>query len=178
MRPTHVQPLLDLLTHMGATIRQQPDAIHIAMTGRPTANLLLDTGPYPQFPTDLQAQLMVLLAVSEGHSRIREQVFERRFQHVPALQNMHATIFLQGDSAHIHGVRRLYGTEVAATDLRAGAALVLAGLVASGTTTISDVHHIDRGYARMDEAYRALGASILRVDTDEQADVDISASIS
>ena len=178
MRPEQVQPLLDLFVHMGAIVHQQSDAVHVAMDHRPRANIFLDTGPYPEFPTDLQAQLMVLLAVSEGHSRIREQVFERRYQHVPQLQKMHATIFLQGDSAHIQGVRRLHGAEVAATDLRAGAALVLAGLVATGITTITDVQHIDRGYARIEDAYRALGASIWRVDDAINPTVDVSASIS
>lgn len=120
------------------------------------------TGPYPLFPTDLQAQTMSLLSVSQGLSVVSENIFEMRFKHVPELVKMGANICVKGQNAIITGVSRLNGANVVAQDLRGGAALVLAGLNAEGRTVISDVHHIERGYFLMEEKLRSLGADIVK----------------
>ncbi|MBF0211922.1 MAG: UDP-N-acetylglucosamine 1-carboxyvinyltransferase, partial [Magnetococcales bacterium] len=122
----------------------------------------LETCPYPGFPTDLQAQMLVLNSLAQGVSRITETVFENRFMHVSELQRLGADIRIHGNLAEVHGVEQLLGAPVMATDLRASASLVLAGLAAHGATTISRVYHIDRGYERIEEKLHALGADIQR----------------
>ena len=121
------------------------------------------TLPYPGFPTDLQAQIMALMAVSDGLSIITETVFENRFMHVGEMIRMGADIVIQGKSAVVRGVPKLRGAPVMATDLRASASLILAGLAAEGTTVLSRVYHIDRGYQRIEKKLSALGADIRRV---------------
>jgi len=121
------------------------------------------TEEYPGFPTDMQAQFMVMLSVTEGRSMIYESIFENRFQHVHELRKMGASIEVRGRSAYIEGVRELTGAEVVSTDLRASASLVLAGLIARGTTVIRDIHHLDRGYERLEKKLRELGASVERL---------------
>jgi UDP-N-acetylglucosamine 1-carboxyvinyltransferase len=121
------------------------------------------TAPYPAFPTDLQAQVMVLLALADGPSIMKETIFEGRFKHVDELSRMGADIRVDLNSAFIRGVPRLYGATVEATDLRAGAALVIAGLAAQGTTVVEQIHHIDRGYDRIETMLNRLGANIHRV---------------
>ena len=120
------------------------------------------TAPFPGFPTDMQAQLMALLSVAQGSSVITETVFENRFMHVPELIRMGADVSLRGRSAHVRGVPALEGAPVMATDLRASAGLIVAGLAARGETTVNRVYHIDRGYERIEEKLRSLGADIRR----------------
>ena len=122
------------------------------------------TLPYPGFPTDMQAQLMAMLVIAEGSSKVTETVFENRFMHVVELNRMGADIVTEGRSAVVNGPRRLSGCDVRATDLRAGAAMILAGLVAEGTTCIGDLYHIDRGYEGIVEKLQELGADIQRVE--------------
>ena len=133
---------------------------------RSTGNLKpLDvaTGPYPEFPTDMQAQLMALLAISNGDSTITENIFENRYMHVPELNRMGANILTRGGVATVHGVNKLYAAEVMATDLRASGSLVLAGLVAEGETVVNRVYHLDRGYEKLEEKLGRCGADIWRV---------------
>jgi len=120
------------------------------------------TAPFPGFATDMQAQLMALLATAEGESEITETVFENRFMHVPELVRMGADVSLSGRTARVRGVGRLMGAPVMATDLRASAGLLVAGLAARGETEVSRVYHIDRGYERIEEKLRGLGAGIRR----------------
>ena len=118
--------------------------------------------PYPGFPTDMQPQMMSLLSLIEGSSMVTETVFENRFMHVAELIRMGAKIKIDGRTAFIEGVERFTGCEVKATDLRAGAAMILAGLVADGKTEISNVYHIDRGYINIEDKFSKLGANIFR----------------
>ena len=120
------------------------------------------TAPFPGYATDMQAQLMALLCTAEGSSVVTERVFENRFMHVPELQRMGADISLSGRSAHVRGVARLSAAPVMATDLRASAGLIVAGLAAEGDTIVNRVYHIDRGYERIEEKLRSLGAAIRR----------------
>jgi len=122
------------------------------------------TLPYPGFATDLQAQLMVLMAVADGVSVITETIFENRFMHAQELDRMGAQIKLEGNRAIVRGVRELSGAPVMASDLRASVALILAGLVAKGTTEVSRVYHLDRGYERIEKKLSLLGAQIVRVE--------------
>ena len=124
----------------------------------------IKTLPYPGFPTDVQAQFMAYLCVCEDQAKVTETVFENRFMHVDELNKMGAIIATSGKEARIAGVRKLVGAEVNATDLRAGAALVLAGLVAEGTTTIGNIYHIDRGYNDFVGKMKSLGANIERIE--------------
>lgn len=130
--------------------------------GRPKAVDRIVTSPYPSFPTDLQSQVMVLLSLADGFSIMKETVFEARFKHVDELNVMGADISVDLNTAFIRGVPRLYGATVEATDLRAGAALVIAGLAAQGKTVVEQVHHIDRGYDRIEQLFQSLGASVER----------------
>jgi len=123
----------------------------------------IKTAPYPGFATDMQAQMMSLLSIAEGSSVITETVFENRFMHIAELKRMGADISVEGHSAIIKGVKGLSGAPLMATDLRASASLVLAGLIAEGTTTVSRIYHIDRGYERIENKLKNLGADITRV---------------
>lgn len=124
----------------------------------------IKTMPYPGFPTDMQAQMIALLCLTPGTSIVTETVFENRFMHAAELKRMGANIKIDGRSAIIEGVPKITGSEVNATDLRAGAALVLAGLAAEGVTEIGDIYHIDRGYVRIEEKLKGLGANIERIN--------------
>jgi UDP-N-acetylglucosamine 1-carboxyvinyltransferase len=135
----------------------------------------IETLPYPGFPTDMQAQFMTLLTVSEGDSVITETVFENRLRHVAELNRMGADIRLKGNNAIIRGVQMLSGAPVLATDLRASAALVLAGLAAEGKTTIKGLHHLDRGYDNLEGKLRQLGAKIQRVQ--EEVEVEETSTV-
>jgi UDP-N-acetylglucosamine 1-carboxyvinyltransferase len=134
----------------------------IAADGRPSATEII-TRPYPGFPTDMQAQVMAVCAVADGTSFITEGVYADRFTHVAEMQRLGADIRVDGARATVFGVPRLQGAPVMASDLRASAALVLAGVAAEGTTTVNRVYHIDRGYERIEERLAALGARIERV---------------
>jgi UDP-N-acetylglucosamine 1-carboxyvinyltransferase len=162
VEPKHVEAVTTALSACGYTINSTADAITIAPNGtaRPVE---LTTEPYPGFPTDMQAQMCALLATTAGISVITESIFPQRYMHVAELKRMGAQVQLDGPTAVIHGVDKLLGAPVMASDLRASAALVLAGLKAAGTTEVSRVYHIDRGYEHLDEKLRELGADIERV---------------
>ena len=161
----HLKPLLAKLREAGVVVEKEIDSVHIISQGR-IKSADIKTLPYPGFPTDLQAQFMAMMTVGDGVSTITETVFENRFMHVGELCRMGADIRVEGRKAIVHGVPFLQGAFVRATDLRAGAALVLAGLAAHGVTEIGDLHHIDRGYDHLVEKLRGLGADIVRVDKD------------
>jgi UDP-N-acetylglucosamine 1-carboxyvinyltransferase len=161
-RPDTVAAILDKLAEAGARIEVAGDTIALAMPERPRA-VGLRTAPYPGFATDMQAQLMALDAIAEGTATIVETIFENRFMHALELKRLGANIELDGNTAVVTGVSRLDGAAVMATDLRASASLVIAGLVARGETTIDRIYHLDRGYERIEEKLGALGARIRRV---------------
>lgn len=164
MIPDHVHPITAKLKEMGCTIEEGEDMVRVKGPEKllPTS---IKTLPYPGFPTDAQAQFMAMLAICTGEpSKVTETVFENRFMHAEELVRMGADIRTDGNVATIYGVRQLQGAEVRATDLRAGAALILAGLVAEGKTIMSDLYHIDRGYVEFEERLRSIGAQITRVD--------------
>jgi UDP-N-acetylglucosamine 1-carboxyvinyltransferase len=150
------------LTEAGCAIRCEADNIQIEAPKRLTA-VSLRTAPYPAFPTDMQAQFMALDCVAEGAATIRETIFENRFMHAIELQRLGADIHIEGNTAMVRGVERLQGATVMATDLRASASLVIAGLVAEGETMIERIYHLDRGYECLDEKLAALGAKVQRV---------------
>lgn len=155
--------MLAKLEECGALIRVGDDWIEVDMQGRRPRAVDLRTAPYPAFPTDMQAQFTALNSVAEGVGTITETVFENRFMHVLEMQRMGADIRLEGNTAISEGVRSLKAAPVMATDLRASASLVLAGLVADGETLIERIYHIDRGYERIEEKLSRLGAKISRV---------------
>jgi UDP-N-acetylglucosamine 1-carboxyvinyltransferase len=161
-RPEHLDALIAHLRAAGAAVETQTDRIRVRAEGR-LAPQDVETAPHPGFPTDLQAQWMALATTMDGTSTITETVFENRFQHVPELVRMGARIRLEGRTATVDGPTRLSGANLMASDLRASAALVLAGLAAEGSTVVDRVYHLDRGYARMEEKLNHLGASIERV---------------
>lgn len=162
--PEHQKPLIAKLREAGALVEEDIDRIHVVGSGRLKA-VDIKTLPYPGFPTDMQAQMMAMLSVAEGRSKITETVFENRFMHVVELNRMGANITTEGRSAVITGPAHLTGCTVRATDLRAGAAMILAGLVAEGATEICDIYHIDRGYEEIATKLTRLGADIKRVGT-------------
>jgi len=160
-RPEHIDVVLTKLRDAGADISTGPDWIELNMRDRPRA-VDLTTAPYPAFPTDMQAQFMALDCIAAGVGAITENVFENRFMHVSELQRMGADIHLKGSTAVVHGCEALHAAPVMATDLRASASLVLAGLVAEGETIVDRIYHIDRGYECIEDKLRQLGAQIRR----------------
>ena len=162
-RPAHLDAVLDKLAETGADISVGDDWIELDMQGRRPRSVDITTAPYPGFPTDMQAQFTALNTIAEGTGVITETIFENRFMHVQELQRLGADIRVKGNTAIISGVSRLNGAPIMATDLRASASLVLAGLVANGITTVDRVYHIDRGYENIEEKLRALGARIKRI---------------
>ena len=161
--PEHQKPLVAKLREAGVTVVEDIDSVHVSCNG-PLKALEVKTMPYPGFPTDMQAQIMAMLTVAQGRSRITETVFENRFMHVVELNRMGGQITTEGRSAIIEGPAKLTGCQVRATDLRAGAAMVLAGLVAEGVTEVGDIFHIDRGYENLVQKLRSLGADITRAN--------------
>lgn len=161
----HLKPLLAKLNEAGVKVITDIDSIRVISDGH-IRSTDIKTLPYPGFPTDLQAQFMALMTIGNGISRVTETVFENRFMHVGELQRMGASIMVEGRSAIVRGVPFLTGAFVRATDLRAGAALTIAGLAARGETEIGELHHIDRGYDHLVEKLQGLGADIVRVDRD------------
>lgn len=157
-----LENVLQTLRQMGADITSGEDWIELTMSGTPKPADIV-TAPYPDFPTDMQAQFMVLNAIANGTARMTETIFENRFMHVQELQRLGADIQIEGNTAIVHGVNRLDGATVMATDLRASAGLVIAGLVAQGETVVDRVYHIDRGYECIEEKFAQLGANIKRV---------------
>lgn len=160
----HLYSLFNLLRQCGAIIKEGKNHVVVSMNKKPKKIDKIETSPFPGFPTDLQAQMVALLAICSGTSIMVENLFESRFKHVAELKKMGAEIITKDRSAIINGVKNLYGAEVVATDLRAGACLVLAGLVAKGYTTISNVDLIDRGYYHIEDDLKSVGAEIKRVD--------------
>ena len=162
-RPEHLDAVLQKLAEAGAAIATGADWIELDMQGRRPLAVDIKTAPYPAFPTDMQAQFCALNAVAEGTATITETIFENRFQHVFELQRLGANLSIQGNTVIARGVPRLTGAPVMATDLRASASLVLAGLAAEGTTLVDRIYHVDRGYERIETKLGSLGADIRRV---------------
>ncbi len=161
-RAEHLEAVIDKLREAGVGVSAGAGWIDVAAAGRARA-VSLRTSEYPAFPTDMQAQFMALDCIAEGSARISETIFENRFMHVNELLRLGARIEVDGHTALVHGVPRLSGAAVMATDLRASASLVIAGLVAEGQTTVDRIYHLDRGYDRMEDKLRALGADIERI---------------
>ncbi len=161
--PDYLDAVLEKLTEAGAEVTTGEDWISLDMKGQRPKSIDLRTAPYPAFPTDMQAQFCVLNAIADSSGTIVETVFENRFMHIQELQRMGADIKLQGNTVIIKGVEKLYAAPVMATDLRASASLVLAGLIAGGDTIVERIYHIDRGYECIEEKLLQLGASIRRV---------------
>ena len=158
-----IEAVVDVLRAAGVDVTQEQDGLRVSRKNGSLKGFDVMTEPYPGFPTDMQAQMMVLASVAEGASMITETIFENRFMHVPELVRMGADINVHGRSAIVRGVEKMSGAEVMATDLRASSSLVLAGLVAEGETVINRVYHLDRGYERLEEKLAACGAEIERV---------------
>ena len=160
--PKTMEAVLDKLVEAGAIIEAGDDWITIDMPHRPKA-VNIRTVVHPGFPTDMQAQFMALNAIAEGNSKVVETIFENRFMHVPELNRMGADIFAEGNTAVVHGVTQLSGATVMATDLRASASLVIAGLVAKGETIVERIYHLDRGYEHIEKKLCGVGAKIERI---------------
>lgn len=160
--PKALDAVLSKLQEAGASITTGDDWIELEMTSRPKA-VNIRTAPHPAFPTDMQAQFVALNAIAEGTATTTETIFENRFMHVPELQRMGAKITLEGNTAISKGVEQLNGAQVMATDLRASASLVIAGLVANTETQVDRIYHIDRGYQKIEDKLQALGANITRI---------------
>lgn len=159
----HLRPVIAKLIEVGCKIKEEGDFVRVIGPDIIKATDI-KTMPHPGFPTDMQSLFMTLLSVSDNSSLVTETVFENRFMNVNELKRMGADIKIEGKSALVTGVKELQGTSVKATDLRAGASLILAGLIANGNTEITDIHHIDRGYVDIENKIRALGGKITRVE--------------
>ena len=168
-RPHDLDSVIEKLRDAGATIEVGDDWIDLNMHGRRPKAVDITTAPYPGFATDMQAQFTALNTIAEGTALITETIFENRFMHVQELQRLGADITVKGNTAIVKGVEELNGAPIMATDLRASAGLVLAGLVANGTTLVDRVYHIDRGYEIIEEKLGQLGARIRRVSSPEAA---------
>ena len=155
--------VIDKLKNTGAEIELTDDSISISMIQDYPEPVDITTAPFPEFPTDMQAQFSVINAISKGTANIYETVFENRFMHILELNRMGCDIQVNGNHAIIKGVESIYGAEVMATDLRASASLILAGLCAQGETVVDRIYHIDRGYERIEEKLNYLGANIVRL---------------
>ena len=160
--PAHMESVTDKLRQAGLQIEQKDDVLKVKCSGKLNP-VDIKTMPYPGFPTDMQAQFMALMAVSEGTSLISEHIFENRFMHVAEMKRMGADIQVEGSTATVRGVRSLNGAPVMATDLRASASLILAGLAAKGKTVVDRVYHLDRGYEKIEKKLKPLGAKIRRI---------------
>lgn len=164
--PEHLDPLTSKILEIGGNVEYLGDSIHVWSNSRPNKTVI-KTLPHPGFPTDLQPQMGVILSIANGTSIITESIWDSRFQYTAELNKMGAHITAQGKSAFFEGVESLYGAPVYATDLRAGAALVIAGIVAKGTTEVFNVKHIDRGYESIENKFSSIGAKIKRVTEGE-----------
>ncbi len=163
INPNRLKKVLEKLAETGAEITCTDDSISLSMKLEKPKPVDITTAPFPEFPTDMQAQFSVISAMADGVSNIYENVFENRFMHIQELNRMGCDISVQGNHALVKGVNTLYGAEVMATDLRASASLILAGLCAEGDTIVDRIYHIDRGYERIEEKLNYLGANILRL---------------
>ena len=164
--PKHLEPIAAKLIEMGAKIEEGDDSVRVYVDGE-LKGVSVKTAPYPGFPTDVQQPMSALLSIVPGKSLIAESIWESRHKHIDELKKMGATIKVEGRTAIIEGREELIGSKVIATDLRAGAAMVVAGLVANGTTEILEIEHIDRGYPHIEEKFTKLGADIRRVTIEE-----------
>jgi UDP-N-acetylglucosamine 1-carboxyvinyltransferase len=162
-RPELLQSALDVIAQAGASVSTTNNGIRIQRNGSGIAPVEVTTAPFPGFPTDLQAQLMALMTMAKGTSRITETIFENRFMHVQELARLGARINLDGETATIEGVEQLRGAPVMATDLRASVSLVIAALAAEGETMVNRVYHLDRGFERLEDKLGRCGAAIERV---------------
>ncbi len=163
----HLECITAKVIEMGANVSEiNGDTIHVWCNNR-TSKANIKTSPYPGFPTDLQPQMGVVLSICDGTSIINESIWESRFQYTDELNKMGAKITAQGKTAIFEGVDRLYGAPVYATDLRAGAALIIAGVCANGITEIYNLEHIDRGYENIEKKFRNIGADIIRVHSED-----------
>jgi UDP-N-acetylglucosamine 1-carboxyvinyltransferase len=162
--PDHLKPISAKLREAGMEISEELSTIRVISDGKLKA-VDIKTHPYPGFPTDMQAQMTSIMTKADGTSMVVETIFENRFMHIPELKRMGANIRIEGRSAVIEGKNKLTGTQVKTTDLRAGAALIIAGLNAEGITEIDDIEHIDRGYVEIDEKLKGLGVNIKRVES-------------
>jgi UDP-N-acetylglucosamine 1-carboxyvinyltransferase len=162
MRLEHLDALSFKLQDAGVEVASRDNAVEVRGPER-LRPVNIKTRPYPGFPTDMQAQFMALMCLADGASVISENIFENRFMHVAELLRFGADIVVEGNTATVKGVRRLSGAPVMATDLRASASLVLAGLAADNTTEVARIYHLDRGYERLEEKLQGLGADIVRV---------------
>lgn len=166
VQPGSMDAVLDKLAEANAQVTCKADQIHLCMRG-PNHGVSLRTAPYPAFPTDMQAQFMAMNAVAQGTTVITETIFENRFMHVQELRRLGANIEVEGNAAIIRGVAQLEGATVMATDLRASASLVIAGLIARGETIVDRIYHLDRGYERIEQKLSQLGANIRRRSVEE-----------
>ena len=165
--PKHLESISAKLMEIGCEIEESDDAVRV-VASKPLGHTHVKTLPYPGFPTDMQPQIAVTLGLSDGTSIVTESIFENRFKYVDELTRMGANIKVEGNTAIIDGVARYTGASITAPDLRAGAALVLAGLAAEGITTVDDIRYIERGYEDFDEKLRSLGALIEKVSTERE----------
>lgn len=166
-KPDTLDAVLAKLREAGAEIKTGDDWISLDMKGQRPKAVTFRTAPHPGFPTDMQAQFSLLNLVAEGSGMITETIFENRFMHIPELIRMGAHAEIESNSVLCHGVEKLSGAQVMATDLRASASLVLAGCIAEGTTIVDRIYHIDRGYEHIEEKLRGLGADIERIHSAE-----------
>ncbi|MEE8188234.1 MAG: UDP-N-acetylglucosamine 1-carboxyvinyltransferase, partial [Kiloniellales bacterium] len=162
-RAEHLRAVIETLGEAGVAVTETNRGLHVKRANGPIRGVDVMTEPFPGFPTDLQAQMMALMATAEGASMITESIFENRFMHVPELSRMGANVNVHGASAMVRGRPRLTGAEVMATDLRASVSLVLAALAAEGETLVNRVYHLDRGYERVEDKLAACGADIARI---------------
>src|SRR5690606_14842819 len=162
-RPEYLQRALDVLAGAGAHIGIESGGVRVSRNGNGLAAVDVETEPFPGFPTDLQAQFMALMTMSNGVSAIRETIFENRFMHVAELARFGADIKVEGQVATVTGVPELKGAQVMATDLRASVSLVIAGLAARGETTVNRIYHLDRGFERLEDKLSRCGAEIERI---------------
>lgn len=166
LAPHHIESVLQKLEETGAIIHRHEEGVTLESNGR-AKGTDFTTQPFPGFPTDMQAQFMAAMCVADGPSLITETIFENRFMHVPELARLGADLTVRGNTVMVKGVAKLLAAPVMATDLRASASLVMGGLCAEGETTVSRIYHLDRGYERMEEKLRSLGADITRVKESE-----------
>jgi UDP-N-acetylglucosamine 1-carboxyvinyltransferase len=162
-RLDHIEAVARLLENADVRMLESEGGVLVRRSTGRIDGVDVMTEPYPGFPTDMQAQVMALMTIADGAAMITETIFENRFMHVPELMRLGANINVQGPSALVRGVKRLTGAPVMATDLRASVSLVIAGLIAEGETVINGVHHLDRGYERLEEKLGACGARIERI---------------
>lgn len=160
--PKHLESISKKLEEAGAEVIEYDDAVRVNRF-KPLSRCHVKTMPHPGFPTDMQPQMLTVLTIAEGESTVNEAVWENRFQYIPELISMGASISIDGSTAHIEGVKNLTGTTVNAHDLRAGAAMIIAGLIAKGTTIVTDTIYVDRGYENVIEKFQGIGADIKRV---------------